>query len=389
MTYMLSLEYITTNYIIVILITIAAFFKKNTKKKEKISLDSLLYIGFIIICALGFLFNNNSSDMTFVKHTLSYSFILICYGIFLPMYLEKNDIKIEMLLKWISIMVLITCAFALLEFFARNFIPSLLNIFQMLKLDSIAKYDALYFEKYQRSRAFMSESGHFAMFVNAFLPVSLYYLNKYKRKSIFIIYSIICISGYVVSFSAGSFVSIAVSFFIIYPMYAIEVRSKKKILFFIMFLFISLITLYFVKDIPFFQGIKDKLFLVNDSGRFWRWQFSYESFRSGSLMQILMGRGLGYLSYNFDTGSTNWFIETVVETGIMGFLTITSILALSIKRIISLKSEFKYFILIGLISMIIQYNIISDYWYPWIWTTMALTRYFKYVEYLEEGDGDN
>lgn len=256
MTYMLSLKYITTNYIIVMLITIAAFFKKNPKKKEKISLDFLLYIGFIIICALGFLFNNNSSDMTFVKHTLSYSFILICYGIFLPRYLEKNDIKIEMLLKWISIMVLITCAFALLEFFARNFIPSLLNIFQMLKLDSIVEYDALYFEKYQRSRAFMSESGHFAMFVNAFLPVSLYYLNKYKRKSIFIIYSIICISGYVVSFSAGSFVSIAVSFFIIYPMYAIEVRSKKKdTVFYNVFIYI-LDNSLFCKGYTFFSGNK-------------------------------------------------------------------------------------------------------------------------------------
>lgn len=386
---MFSLEYITTNYIAVILISLVAFLKKGSDKKDKFSIDLLLYIGFIIICTLSFLLNNNSYDITFVRHTLSYSFILICYGIFLPIYLEKRLIKIDKLLKWISITLLITCGFALLEFLARNFIPSLLGIFQKFNLDTVTEYDALYFEKYQRSRGFMSESGHFAMFVNAFLPLSIYYLNKYKGKTACIIYSIICISGYVVSFSAGSFLGIAVSFFIIYPIYAIESRSKKKILLFIMFVFISLIVIYFIKDISFFQGIKDKLFLVNDSGRFWRWQLSYETFRSGSLIQLLFGRGLGYLSYSFDTGSTNWFIETLVETGMLGLLTLISILAVSIKKIISLKSEFKYFILIGLISMIIQYNIISDYWYPWIWTTMALARYFKYVDAIEEGDGDN
>lgn len=386
---MFSLEYITINYIAVILISLSAFFKKGNSKKDKFSIDLLLFIGFIIICVLSFLLNDNSYDMTFIKHTLSYSFILLCYGIFLPIYLEKRLINIDKLLKWISITLLITCSFALFEFIARNFIPSLLDIFQELKLHSVIEYDALYFERYQRSRAFMSESGHFAMFVNAFLPVSIYYINKYKRKGVFIIYSIICIAGYALSFSAGSFVSIAVSFFLIYPIYAIESRSKKKMVFFILFIFISLIALYFIKDISFFQGIKEKLFLVNDSGRFWRWQLSYEIFRNGNFMQILLGRGLGYLSYNFETGSTNWFIETLVETGMLGVITLISILVVSLKRIINLKAQFKYFILIGFISMIIQYNIISDYWYPWIWTTIAFTRYFKYVEYLEEGDGDN
>ncbi|WP_040210454.1 hypothetical protein [Clostridium polynesiense] len=294
--------------------------------------------------------------------------------------LKKGSIKIEKILKWISVSVFITCSFALVEFAARNLFPSLLSVFNLLGIDTVLKYDALYFEVYQRSRAFMTESGHYAMFVNAFLPISLYYIYRYKGIAAFLIYFIICSLGYLVSFSAGAFASLAAAFLAAFLFYTIEKHSKKSILLFSTALIFVMIVFYYIKDISFFQGIMEKVLFVNDSGRLWRWQFSLDSFLNADFFQMIFGRGLGFLSYTYSTGSTNWFIEATVETGLLGIITIILILLISIKRILQMKYEFKYFIFIGITAMIIQYNLISDYWYPWIWTTIALSSYFRYLE---------
>lgn len=320
-----------------------------------------------------------------VTHTISYFLVIILYYLSIETSLRAYKISLEKVFKYVSLGVIIVSIFTIIEFISKNFL--MFDFDKLVLRPQVEEFNAIYntgFRTFFRSRGTTEESGVLAMYLLMFLPFVIYYhrfVKLNKRKLILSV--LIIVFAVLTTFSAAGFFELLVAFSIILLLTLIrKIRygfTKVQILMICFFAFITtLIFSYFIYkgvNFNFLQGILNKVTFSNESysagSRLERWNYAFSLIQSSPIF----GHGPGIAALQNGTGSTSFYLEVLIETGIIGFALILGVFLITLRFIFKIRGNVKYVYLFSFIIMSIHSVVISQYLFPWIWTLLAIISY--------------
>lgn len=349
---------------------------KNHKGIIFLKEDNILVV-FMILILISLAVNDISQ--TNLNHSLAFLFVIIVYYLCIRNIFYHSKYSIEQIYKFIYIGVLLSAVYALFEFLTINYFTQFSFINDYIFRPAVQEYTPIYNQAFIRARSFTEESGVFALYLNAFAPFALNHIFKvYTASKRFLIVAII-ILAYIVTFSAGGIgfllISLIITLFFWLTDSSKKIRFSPKKLFnsVVILLFLSLVVFINITQIlSFLKPLFLKLTLDNDSGRFERWQNALNLFDHVSFLQYFIGVGPGQVSETFNTGTTSFYIDRIVETGILGLSLFLLFIFFVFIRVIKMKTQRKYLYFCSLVSITLHFIIISNYWFPYLWTIIIL-----------------
>lgn len=342
---------------------------------------------FFITTIISFLIQVNiyGLEVKGVTHTISYFLVIIFYYLSIETSLRAYNISLEKVFKYVSLGVIIVSIFTIIEFISKNFL--MFDFDKFVLRPQVQQFNAIYntgFRTFFRSRGTTEESGVLAMYLLMFLPFVVYYHRfvKFNKRKLALSVLII-VFAVLTTFSAAGFFELLVAFSIILVLSLIrKIRygfTKVQILMICFFAFIStLIISYFIYtgvNFNFLQGILNKVTFSNESSsagsRLERWNYAFSLIQSSPIF----GHGPGIAALQNGTGSTSFYLEVLIETGIIGFTLIFGVFLITLRFIFKIKGNVKYVYLFSFIIISVHSVVISQYLFPWIWTLLAIISY--------------
>ncbi|WP_148359304.1 O-antigen ligase family protein [Peribacillus simplex] len=342
---------------------------------------------FFITTIISFLIQVNiyGFEVKGVTHTLSYFLIIILYYLSIETSLRAYNIPIEKVFKSISLGVIIVSIFTIIEFISKNFL--MLDFDKFVLRPQVEQFNAIYNtgnRTFFRSRGTVEESGVLAMYLLMFLPFVIYYHRFIKfNKQKLILSVLIIVFAVLTTFSAAGFIEYLVAFSIVLFLALIRkiINGFTKIQILMNYFFVFILTLiglyllYTRVNFNFLQGILNKVTFSNESSsagsRLERWNYAFSLIQSSPIF----GHGPGIAALQNGTGSTSFYLEVLIETGIIGFTLILGIFLITLRYIFKIRGNVKYVYLFSFIIMSIHSVVISQYLFPWIWTLFAIISY--------------
>lgn len=330
-------------------------------------------------------FSINNTEEKSINHLVLYILTILCLywavrNVMLAV-ISKDVLFWNTLLLYLSIIVFITSLYGVLEFIfvnhlninINNYIPHTLTEYNPTALG------------YIRVRSFIEESGHFAFFLEALAPLSIYYILSTNRALYFkIIYVLILFLSLLFTFSSLGFSSflITVIIFLYYYYTSLYKKFKIKSRLFLSLLFIILgIVLAFLLFDLLYDIIGAKLQGTES--------YEYRSVRiANALNQLhssdwLLGFGPGsYSTLNIDS-YISVFVNILMDSGIFGLIFFIIFLAKQFTYLFKIKNNaIKVPLLISLSTTTLHYFYIGNYYYPWYWFLLAII----YTYYSSENE---
>jgi len=372
------------------ILTFKFIFIKNIKFKISI-VDIILFI-FLFMISISYICNlfilRYSPKL--LNHFSSYFITLLFYYFIIKNILYIYVLKkgINKVLKFVLLSVLLASIFGTINFLGKNFFG--FDLDNYIYRPMVENMNALAIGFY-RSRSFIEEPGHFAMFLEIFFPLSLYYLLNIKvNKNYIILYSFIVIISFLFTFSTAGIMISIISIFSVFIYYLFQNKSVLKNIYLYKQLFYILIFLLVILSIFNYYGLFDLFQLIeyinsklngsnSSNDRLDRVHEALSLFSNSGLFHILFGFGPGgYLLYIKSIISL--YLLLLLETGIIGLFLFILFQFLVLKHILSLNSNIKYYFLFSFISATFHYSLISNYWYPWYWFLIVLIEIQYYLE---------
>jgi hypothetical protein len=381
--------------IVLISIFLISILTLNNNIKIYFDAEDLFLFLFLFLVLVSFIFsfyfNQHIEYKTVINHLLSYIITIVLMYFFLKTYIlsyaKKNTFKT--ILKYITISVFISSLIGIFEFIDKNFLHY--GIDEFIYRPTVKDMPAL-FNLFYRMRSFTEEPGHFGLFLEIFSPLSLYYIFNSNIKVIYaVIFSFTVLISLIFTFSTASFVIIPISIFITlaYFLYKNNVVIKqlyfyKRIIYILFSLILFFILLDYIGFISFLDLVETAVKKITNSSsssdRLERASETLNVFYNSNIIQLLFGFGpAGNLSYNLNS-VVSLYVTILFEVGILGIILFILFLLVVFKKIISIKSNIKYFFMISFISATLHYSIISNYWFPWLWFLIVLIAYVKRYE---------
>ncbi len=356
----------------------------NSKVIYSISLLFYFFV-FLIVLSLFIQQFSHGYDILGFVHSMRYLSVIVLFYFTLLFLIEGKKMSMNSIYKYISWGVFFVSSFTILEFFAKNLLQ--FDFDAIFPRATVSEFEATYAimgERFIRARGTTEESGHLALYLAMFLPFAYYYFEKYKIAYRFMLIGVI-VFALLLTFSAMGFVELIIltTLLLIFSLYS---NGNKKIFILLgsLVMIVALISISIYKEIDYyslFGGIFSKITLENatfsyDGSRTQRWLNAFELIRE----KPFFGHGSGIASILYGTGSTSFYLEILVEFGIIGLMTFFFITLLHLILVFRLQSKIKYVYLTSLIIALLHYSIISNYWYPWLWTIFVLI----VIEFLRE-----
>ena len=370
---------ITFTILISILMMISIVFASHLK----ISKNLLLYLApaiiFIFYIILNFIINVQFYN-SFFNHVISYIVSALFFLIIPLWYFESFKLKhnIKSLLYWITLMVFFTCLYACSQFIFNNFFQINLDDYLYWPTEKISNTMALGF--YFRTKGFFAEPGHFALFLECFIPVIYWFLyktdiilNSILKNIIFLI----IISAFILTISAAGFACLSLGFLIAVFFNINNLKKNlpksfiKALLFLgILFLIYDYTDDYFsVYDIIYTNTI-DKLDSGSSQDRMSRLVVFYDILNNMNIADYLFGHGPNAtvsLGYSKDLTILLLYHLLFIELGLIGFLLFLAIIFIFISKSFLIKGKLRFYVQASLISVSLHYIFIGNYWYPYLW----------------------
>lgn len=362
--------------------------KVDLINNKQVTLYSYL---FLLVVSFSYLLQVNELGFQIkgFTHTLSYFLVILFYFFSIELSFRVQKVSIEAIFKYISRGVLLVTLITLIEFIFNNFL--MIDFDSYVPRSQVEQFDAIYnagFRVFYRSRGTAEESGVLAIYLLMFLPFLFYYykvINKNKLKlGISIILVVIAIFS---TFSAAGFIELLIALLSV-GILKIMKDTKNKISYkFVftaissIFLLLSIFMFIYYNGVKFsvLEGIFTKLTFSNDSysagSRLERWDYAISLIRDNPLL----GHGAGIATLENGTGSTNFYLEVLIETGVIGFLLIAAIFTTVLRMTFKINNNIKFVYIFSIIIVLIHSIVISQYLLPWIWTLLAIITYHYYV----------
>ncbi|MEH1904711.1 MAG: O-antigen ligase family protein [Nostoc sp.] len=275
--------------------------------------------------------------------------------------------------------------FIIIEFIVSNYLG--ITISDFVPYGNTNKLtDATLMGSIIRPRGLAIEAGHMATFYELALPLSFIYL-KDKPLSILISYYSLVLSGYILLFSAASFVALPLAILV---SAVIRIRSKSSIALVIGIVMITFIALSSDIARPYINetvGVRleifldpsqrensvaddrsdiyqtiSNLFLVAPFGIGWG-TASQMAVDNEAFAGIMMPEGGGFISL---------YGEILIASGLLGLLLFLRFITKKIIQLLRLSSLESQLVLIAVLSLSIHYIFISNYWFPMLWLSLVL-----------------
>jgi hypothetical protein len=333
-----------------------------------------------------------------VNHTIAYlsTFLLFYVSLKFCFFDAKDKSKLfKKALALITYITIISAIYANFEFTLSNVFNINLNDYIPRPTEAEAFYNATVLGIFYRARGFAPESGHFAFMLELLSPLTIYYLyfsrfcnwNKFTKAVIIVL----IVFSIIFTVSTASFVIIPVAFVLALVIYFKSFLSyvKKNTAKFllstgIITLIVVLFNYFFSFYTLFILSITDKLDSTSFDDRQGRIDFFYERFFHLDLLHKLIGTGpSGYTLLGFDETNTilSLYYSITFELGYLGIFLFSMYLLYVVWNTLHIKSKIRFFLLVSILSGIMHYNFIENFWYPWFWTVAAFAvycnKYFK------------
>lgn len=329
-----------------------------------------------------------------INHLFAYlaSFINFYLSTVLLLALNKDTIDPDSIAELITWVLLFSCTFAIIEFIAKNIFS--IDFDSIVPHPSVEKMNALALGDIFRSvraRGLSEEPGHFALMIDLFLPIAIYYLyfsiqcklSKAIKATIVVTFFITII----LTFSTAAFFALPVGLFIsfgYFRKYLVAYFSKIIIAGIILFGSAFVLDSYFPIITQLALDIDQK---TSNSGsmddRSLRSYLFQTYYSKAPILNKMVGYGpSGYLRAGMEADSDSFLVlyqTFIFESGIIGLLFFIGFLwsiLLLIKHIIF---PLNFFLFFSFILGIIHYFFVSNYWYPWYWFICAFITYISSI----------
>lgn len=357
------------------------FDKIYTAGKIENVLISIFYFGAL----LGYIFNGFLKTKP-TNHLIAYTvtvflFFILINQIFLKYMKDSNFMNT--ILKYISYTILFVSFFTFLEFTLKFFVGIDVNDFIPRPIRSGYEHNVLDIIL-PRVRGFASESGHHAMMMETLGPISVYYfyLVSNELKLLRFIFILLIIFSFFLAFSAGAFIFLPLSIFLVF-LYSVIFRKFKPIIIlksFLILLGLNLGLYLFTNLNPalvLYSIVKEKLdgsgSLEDRSTRLLNFSEVYES---SSYFHKFFGYGpSGFRIAGLEDSILSLYPTFLFETGVIGLLGFIMFVLYIIYIIIKINKPIKIYLLVGFLSCLMHYAIVGGYWRPWIWFLAAFSLY--------------
>lgn len=280
----------------------------------------------------------------------------------------NNEIK-EKVLACIVLATTFTAAFAIFEFVGKNFLG--LDVDSWLPRAAVETMDAISMDRV-RARAFTEEPGQFSFFLEAFSPLSLYWIHcKYRRTFITCLYGVLLFCSLFVSFSAAGFALLLVGLAIFF--FAFIKGSAKKLPYIIMVvvLFCGLIIYFWDYVDVFFKIITSKLDGTNVSYIDREDRFAALD-RIGGI-NLILGYGPGSLyTLNIDS-YISLYLGIIMNMGLVGAFSFFIFVIKQYKSIQMIRDRWmRAALLISFVMTNLHFAVVDIIYYAWYWIVLAI-----------------
>ena len=349
-----------------------------------IIISLLLFLAFFSFVTNGF---GNSKSF---NHTIAYlsSFVLFYITIkFIFFYIKDKDWLLKKVLQFITYATVISAVYANVEFISSNLFDLNLNEYIPRPSEDEKFYEASVVGFLYRARGFAPESGVFTQMMELFLPLTVYYLffsgfckwvRWVKRVAItLIIFSIIFAA------SSATFIILPIAILIASIIYIKKIVSyilNKPVLFYLKTLVVISVGLLINNYLSIYTNILLSVTDKIDSGSFddrqGRIDFFYEEFSKFTIVNKLIGAGpAGFDILGFESSKSivSLYYNITIELGLVSLFILFAFMAYIFFYAFSIKNKIGFFIMIAVLSGIMHYYFVHNYWVPWFWFIAAFT----------------
>lgn len=373
----------------------------NVLIREFFELDFIFIILFLLAVFFSYLLNGRQNPKS-LNHTIAYFSTFTLFYLTIKYVLFSSSKKRYLfcsILKILTLTTILSSLFACTEFVLANFYSTNINDYVPRPSEFEKLYDATAAELLFRARGFAAESGHYAFMIELFGPLTIYYLyySSLCKWSLFIkiFMTIIIILGVIASFSSAAFVIIPIAIFISFVIRIKYFYSQikqlllKQIAFIIGYSIVLLsVIFYFLPFGLLVINVTEKLGSGSYDDRQDRIKFFFTEFYRFPLINKVIGAGpSGFNNLGFDESKSilSLYYSITFEIGLLGLLIFLFFICFCFFMILKIKSKIGFYLNISLISGLIHYWFISNYWYPWFWFILAFALFYKnYSTELDE-----
>lgn len=350
-------------------------------------------IAFVVWMLLSVVVNVASLDGKVASHTMSYIAVLSLYYIAFRSLISKSKVDFDTIMRWVTVSVLFASVFGVFEFLGKNILGY--NIDNLVpRYEQEHEYNPLYFG-FVRARSFMSESGNFALFLEVFSPVIVYYWWSKQKTIIALVILTIVIGALCTTMSAAAMASLMTGLTVGISLYFFKnifVGTWRAEFIFSMFriavLFALLVVIVFLVDgVGYIVPLFEKIGLVGGASvedRLYRWEMALIAISINPVFGVAPG---GFLVSNIvGQGVVSWWLQVFLEGGIPAGLFLFLFFVLNLRMVLGITSNIKYAYIVSLVSAIIHYAVISDYWFPWLWVLIVMIQFTYKKSYSGKSD---
>lgn len=336
-------------------------------QRLKFAAYDVFYLIFIASLSLSAIFNGyiNKSSLLYITTFLTVYFIYFKNTVSWYQSYKKEFYST------LHGIVLFTSGFILYEFIALNFFP---GVFIELPRATAIEYDSTFLRMY-RPRGFAEEPGHMSLFFEFAIPLLVPYLNcMTRRKRIFSIFLIA-----LAILLMGSSFTILLAIISITFFYSIKIIQKPKFFFtatvFLAICFFTVLTNPkiggLVKDYS--SSIQSKVSLDSNNS-----SVSDRAYRFTKGLELVSDNFLGgigpmaFKEYSRSASSLNLSIDIWLYSGFVGILAFYCFLGLVLLIFVNSKAQNKKWILLSFFLIILHYQIITNFWFPYLWIVLGV-----------------
>lgn len=331
----------------------------------------LLFLGWMWLSTTINLFTAGEPQREF-SHLLSYIGVIGLYYFGAKRLMSNSELSRDAVAKLATVAFFAVVAFAFFEFLGKNFLG--INIDALIPRFFDEEYSPLQGGLFIRPRAWTSESGNFALYLEILTPILVFHHLALHRWLLAASVLLLGSAALVLTFSAAGIASIFSATVLVYSYVGITGsgaarRQAKWVILGVIPLIIAVVISEMYEPLL-ISTIVDKLTFQDYSSaldRLGRWQDAIE------LAQENLGLGLGaggFLSGDLQFGVVSWWLQILLEGGLTAPILLAGFF-LSAFRFALTRSRGGIGVAIGTVAAALHYAVISDYWLPWVWFAIA------------------
>lgn len=284
-----------------------------------------------------------------------------------------NLVSADTALKWVLIGVLVTAVGSILEFGLTFFLGIDLNPY----LFRLRPSEAIYGGLFPRSAAFSTEPGILAFYFETLGVVGLWTLwNRSWDGTWKMLFTTVIVLGWMLTFSAASMAALTIGGTV--ALLVKHLFSQRRYARIIPFLFVPLLIVgialvfEFARD-TLLRQILLKISLQGEgvssaANRLSQWREALRAIAD----HPLFGEGVGTAAAQGETSSISWYLFLVAEAGLLTIAPVLIFIITKFNRILGASVSGKYWFAVAIIAASIHLSVISTFFHPFMWTSIAL-----------------